>query len=347
MKAAVQLYYTWYNCTGGGVSEMQGSERFSVLSIDGGGVRGIFVAAVLANLQRDIGTKITDHFDLIVGTSTGGVIALGLGAGMSPEEILELYVSNINSIFPARRRRGALARPLSLVRAKYKPAGLREVVRSAFGDKSLCDSTIPLVIPSYNIGENAVYLFKTPHHERLRRDWSVPMWQVAMATTAAPTYFPAYCLPGEHVRLIDGGVWANNPSMVGVVEAVSMFGQPLEWIRLLSVGTTVATAHRPRKLDRGGLIHWVRSPNVAQVLMAGQSRGAFTQTEHLLGRSNAYRLNPPAPESLAKLDSADRRDLLAAAAHYSRDFSPTFAEKFASHQRGPYTPLRTRKDALE
>jgi patatin-like phospholipase/acyl hydrolase len=325
------------------MSGVAGDERFAVLSIDGGGVRGIFVAAVLANLERDTGAKVTDHFDLIVGTSTGGIIALGLGAGMSPEEILAHYIDNVNSIFPAWRR-STLARPLSLVRAKYKPDGLREVVQAIFRDKLLCDSTVPLVIPSYNIGENAVCLFKTPHHERLRRDWSVPMWQVAMATTAAPTFFPAYSLPGDHVRLVDGGVWANNPSMVGVVEAVSMFGQPLEGIRLLSLGTTVAAAYRSRKLDRGGLIQWVRSPNVAQVLMVGQSTGAFTASEHLLGRGHAFRLNPPAPESLVKLDAADSRELLAAAAHHSRDFCPTYAAEFASHQRGSYTPLHIRKD---
>jgi patatin-like phospholipase/acyl hydrolase len=325
------------------MSGAMGVRQFTVLSIDGGGVRGIFAAAVLASLERDTGTKITDHFDLIVGTSTGGIIALGLGVDMSPEEILAHYIDNVNTIFPAWRR-STLARPLSLVRANYKPDGLREVVQAIFGDRLLCDSIIPLVIPSYNIGENAVYLFKTPHHERLRRDWSVPMWQVAMATTAAPTFFPAYSLPGDHVRLVDGGVWANNPSMVGVVEAVSMFGQPLEGIRLLSLGTTVAAAYRSRKLDRGGLIHWVRSPNVAQVLMVGQSTGAFTASEHLLGRGHAFRLNPPAPESLVKLDAADSRELLAAAAHHSRDFCPTYAAEFASHRRGPYTPLRTRKD---
>jgi hypothetical protein len=170
------------------------------------------------------------------------------------------------------------------------------------------------------------------------------MWQVAMATTAAPTYFPVYSLPGDHVRLVDGGVWANSPSMVGVAEAVSMFGRPLDQIRLLSLGTTVAAAYRPRRLDRGGLFQWIRSPNVAQVLLSSQSRGAFTTTEHLLGHDRAFRLNPPAPESLAKLDAADARDFLACAAHHSRDFCPVFAAEFASHQRGPYTPLRTRKE---
>jgi patatin-like phospholipase/acyl hydrolase len=325
----------------GGVAD---GRRFTVLSIDGGGVRGIFAAAVLASLERDTGTRITDHFDLVVGTSTGGIIALGLGAGMSPEEILALYLDNADSIFPAWRR-SILARPLSLVRAKYKADGLRRVVQQVFGDTLMCESTVPLVIPSYNIGENAVYLFKTPHHERLRRDWIVPMWRVAMATTAAPTFFPAYSLPGDHVRLVDGGVWANSPSMVGIVEAVSMFGQPLEQIRLLSLGTTVAASYRPRRLDRGGLLHWVRSLNVAQVLLAAQSQGAFTASEHLLGRGRAFRLNPPAPESLARLDAADARDLLASAAHHSRDFCPMFAAEFGSHQRGPYTPLRTRKEA--
>jgi uncharacterized protein len=319
-----------------------GDGRFTVLSIDGGGVRGIFAAAVLTSLERDTGARIIDHFDLIVGTSTGGIIALGLGAGMSPEEILGLYLNQRNTIFPAWRRT-TLARPLSLVRAKYRPDSLRRVVEGAFGAKLLCDSVVPLVVPSYNIGENSVYLFKTPHHERLRRDWRVPMWQVAMATTAAPTFFPAYCLPGEHVRLVDGGIWANSPSMVGIVEAVSMFGRSLEQIRLLSLGTTAATAVRRRALDRGGLIQWVRSPNVAQVLMAGQGQGVFTASQHLLGRGHAFRLNPPAPESLAKLDAADHRDLIAAAAHHSRDFCPTFAAEFASHLRGPYTPLHTSK----
>ena len=260
---------------------------------------------------------------------------------MSPEEILAHYIDNVTSIFPVWRR-SILMRPLSLVRAKYKPDGLRAVVREIFEDKLLCDSIVPLVIPSYNLGENAVYLFKTPHHERLRRDWSVPMWQVAMATTAAPTFFPAYSLPGDHVRLVDGGVWANNPAMVGVTEAVSMFGQPVERIRLLSLGTTIEPPTGPAAGQR-------RAPPVDAVpaRRAGAhgrpEPGRVRPSEHLLGRGRAFRLNPPAPEALVKLDVADSRDLLAAAAHHSRDFCPRYATDFASHRRGPYKPLRTRK----
>lgn len=208
-----------------------------------------------------------------------------------------------------------------------------------FGDQLLGESRVPLVIPSFDLGENTVHLFKTPHHERLKRDWRVPLWQVAMATSAAPTYFPAFCLPGDGVRLVDGGVWCNNPVMVGVAEAVSMFAQPLDTIRVLSIGTTSDTRTRRRGLDHGGLLQWFRSPKVTDVLLRGQSIGAFTQVLHLLGPDRAYRLDPPAPGGLARLDQADARDLKAKAAHHSRVFCPTFEAMFADHTPFPYRPL--------
>lgn len=160
-----------------------------------------------------------------------------------------------------------------------------------------------------------------------------------MATSAAPTFFPAFCLPGDHVRLVDGGVWANNPAMVGVVEAVSMFGQPLHAIRVLSLGTTVHPRTRRRKLDNGGLLQWVRSPNVVNVLLTGQSVGAFTEVQHLIGPKNAHRLDPQAPAGLARLDAADARDLKAKAAYHSRSFCPTFESAFADHTPVPYRPF--------
>jgi uncharacterized protein len=310
-------------------------DRFQVLSLDGGGILGIFTAALLAGLERDLGRPVLNHFDLVVGTSTGGIIAVGLGAGMAAAEIADLYVSEMQTIFPGPRR---LRPARQLVRPKYQANGLEALLRRVFGDKILGESQVPLVIPSFDLGENMVYLFKTPHHKRLKRDWRVPFWQVAMATCAAPTFFPAFCLPGEHVRLVDGGVWANNPAVVGVAEAVSMFGQPLESIRVLSLGTTADPRARKRRLDNGGLLQWIRSPNVVNVLLTGQSVGAFTQVQHLLGAGNAYRLDPQAPAGLARLDAVDARDLLAKAAYHSRFFCPTFESAFADHVPGPYRP---------
>ncbi len=315
---------------------MPTDRRFQVLAIDGGGVRGIFVAALLAGLEEDLGRPVGDLFDLVVGTSTGGIIALGLGAGLTPAAILDFYVSEKDRIFPNRLGWRTLRHPFA---AKYGPQRLQAAVRRVFGDTLLGESRVPLVIPSYNLGENDVYLFKTPHHDRLKRDHKVPMWQVAMATTAAPTYFPAFRLPGDHVRLVDGGVWANNPAMVGVTEAVSMFGCDLKDIRLLSVGTTMNMRTRRTQLDNAGLLRWISSPTVVDVLLNGQSAGAFAQVQHLIGPENARRLNPPAPDELAALDTCDAQDLIAKAAHHSRIFSPDFAAVFGSHVPDHYVPF--------
>jgi len=310
--------------------------RFQILALDGGGVRGIFSAALLAGLERDLGRPVVSCFDLVVGTSTGGIIAAALGVGVSADAIVDLYTSKMNEIFPGPHRLREIRR---LVRPKYRAVGLESVLRGVFGDQLLGESRVPLVIPAFDLGENTVHLFKTPHHERLRRDWRVPLWQVAMATSAAPTYFQAFCLPGDGVRLVDGGVWANNPAMMGVAEAVSMFGQPLDTIRVLSIGTTSDTRTRRRGLDRGGLVQWFRSPKFTEVLLRGQSIGAFTQVLHLLGPERAYRLDPPAPGGLAGLDRADARDFKAKAAHHSRVFCPTFEAMFADHTPFPYRPL--------
>jgi patatin-like phospholipase/acyl hydrolase len=312
--------------------------RFQVLALDGGGARGIFTAALLAGLQDDIGAPVSDRFDLVVGTSTGGIIALGLGAGLTPREILDFYVSGKDSIFPDRFGWRKLRH---LLVAKYRPGRLEAALRRIFGATLLGESRVPLVIPAYNLGENDVYLFKTPHHPRLKRDHRLPMWVVAMATSAAPTFFPAFRLPSDYVRLVDGGVWANNPAMVGVTEAVSMFGQRLEDVRVLSLGTTSSVRTRRSRLDNGGLIRWARGPNVIDVLLNGQSAGAFAQVQHLIGPEKAHRLNPPAPDELAKLDACDTRELIAKASHHSRVFCPTFEKVFGSHVPAPYVPLHS------
>ena len=145
-------------CTVSGTTEADDenevSRPFTILALDGGGVRGLFSAAVLARLEADHGVRVVDHFDLIVGTSTGGIIALGLGAGMAPAEIVELYVNGKDTIFPPARRR-LYRKPAALFRAKYHPDGLAAAVTDAFGDKLMCDSTVPLVVPSFDLGQSA------------------------------------------------------------------------------------------------------------------------------------------------------------------------------------------------
>ena len=310
--------------------------RFQVLSLDGGGTKGVFTAAVLAGLEEDLGRPVVDHFDLIAGTSTGGLIALSLGAGLTPSDIVQFYLGEAPNVFSGSRWWREVRR---LFIAKYDGNGLSRAVRSVLGDAVLGESSIPLVIPAFSLAENDVYLFKTPHHPRLKRDWRVPMWEVAMATSAAPTYFPTYKLKGNGVRLIDGGVWANNPAMVGVTEAVGFFGRKLEDIRVLSLGTTSTARARNSRLDDAGLCRWASGPHIVDVLLAGQGAGAFAQVQNLIGKKNALRLDPPILDGDVSLDGDNTETLIAKAAHHSRSFRPSFEETFGGHSRQQYEPL--------
>ena len=197
---------------------------FQILSLDGGGIRGIFSAALLAALEEDLGTSLTDHFDLIAGTSTGGIIALGLGLGLTPREIVEFYWSWGRKIFA---NQGNWRSVLHWFHRKYSSGPLEIALKHCFKDNLLGASKKRLVIPSYNIGEDDVYIFRTAHHERLRRDFKVPVWKVALATSAAPTFFPTF-RGIDSLRLIDCGVWANNPTMVAIVEAYGTLGVSLD-----------------------------------------------------------------------------------------------------------------------
>lgn len=307
-------------------------DRFQILSLDGGGIKGLFSAAVLAFLEEDLNTNVIDHFDLITGTSTGGIIALGLGAGLRSREIVEFYVSNCHQIFNAH-----FLSPLKhFFKSKYSANPLENALKDCFGEKRLADSCKRLVITSYNISDDSVYLFKTPHHDRLRRDYKVPMWKIARATSAAPTYFRAFS-GIDNVRLIDGGVWANNPSIVGITEAVSLFNIPLGDIYVLNMGTTDEVKHYPSYLDKGGLIKWRKA--ALSIILHGQSIGAWTQSQHLIGKDHIERLDPKVPDGLFALDKLSTGALLSKAAHESRHFCPRFKELFMEHIASEYKPI--------
>lgn len=203
------------------------------------------------------------------------------------------------------------------------------------GEAKLGDSTKRLVIPAWDVQMGAVHVFKTPHHERLVRDWRIPMVDVALATSAAPLYFPSARVDGH--RLIDGGVWANNPSVVAIAESVSMLDVPLRAIRVLNVGTIDQLTSHPKRLDRGGLLDWAKP--IAPLILDAGSRGGQGIAEHLIGKGNYTRFDATVPGGLYSLDFADPEDVAGLAAHYSRKLSPVYTERFASHQATTYIPL--------
>ena len=307
---------------------------FQVLSIDGGGIRGLFAAAVLAAMEEDLETKITEHFDLIAGTSTGGIIAIALGLGLSPAEIVHFYLDHGPTIFENRYCVRSLWQWL---RPKYSAGPLIESLRAAFGERTFGESTKRLVVPAYNLTDDDVYIFRTPHHARLRRDYRVPAWKVALATTAAPTYFPA-CRSVDELRLIDGGVWANNPSMVALVECTGTLDVSADQIKMLSIGTFEHVTRRSRRLDRGGRLAW--APDAAAVMLHASSIGVANHVRFVLTEQRFLRINPSVPAAEVALDRVrNTGDLIARARHHSRILMPAFAEMFLGHRSQAYSPI--------
>lgn len=323
--------------TEGSTASTRWNGPLHILSLDGGGIKGLFSAAVLARLENDHGTRIVDHFDLIVGTSTGGIIAIALGLGVSPTKLVEFYVDQGPQIFgdcPRGQLRGFMH---WLRHRKYDNTALQKSLVSLLGDQVLGKSRKRLVIPTYNLGRDEVRLFKTAHHPRLKRDWKIPAWQIAMATSAAPTFFSAW-RGIEDQRLVDGGVWANNPTLVGLIEARSLLGAELEQIRVLSLGTSDELVHRPDELDEGGL--WAWRAQACKVIMRGQSVGTDNLAALLLGRDRVRRLDPKVPDELFLLDKTNTMDkLIAEAAHTSQHFGPTFTAEFKPHRAEEFEPL--------
>lgn len=186
---------------------------FRILALDGGGIKGSFTAGVLAALEKDTGQRCVDHFDLIAGTSTGGIIALGLGLGLSAAEIVEFYTNHGPKIFPSTslaRRWSSVLR--HLFQPKHSQQALRVALTEVLGERKLGESLRPLVIPTYDAVGGRIFLLKTAHHEHLRHDYEAPAINVALATAAAPTYFAATRFPNHgNNSYVDGGVWANSP----------------------------------------------------------------------------------------------------------------------------------------
>lgn len=280
---------------------------FRILSIDGGGICGIFPAVFLAELEkRYLGNaSIAKYFDLITGTSTGGIIALGLASGLSAEDLSEIYISRGREIFPPPQSglAGITSRCVKKLRNfllyNYDREALMGILSEIFGQKKLGQSLNRLCIPSFDGRHGEVYIFKTPHHPDFRKDHSELVTKVAAATAAAPTFFKP--LEDRGYTFVDGGVWASNPIMVGLVDAVSCFDVPKENIRILSLGCSnhnYATV-KGWKISMGGLLVW---RNIIYASMQLQSMNALGQAGLLIGRDKIIRIAPPESQRAIALD---------------------------------------------
>jgi patatin-like phospholipase/acyl hydrolase len=295
-----------------------------VLAIDGGGVRGVIPAAFLAELEVGLSGRIADYFDLITGTSTGGIVALGLGASMQASEIRDFYVERGPRIFPGQ---SWVRRARRVAVAKYDHEQLRTELTHVFGDRKLGESKTRLVVPSMDVNSGRVHLWKTAHNPRFVQDYVVRMVEVAMATSAAPTYFQVF-LTEAGTPLIDGGVFANNPAGLAAVEAVGVLKWSPEEIRILSLGCGAeALDIRSRGWRRSGIAGW--ASKLSAVFMAAQSDASCGTATHLIAdRSNFMRISPDLPNGRYGLDVAKELTSLR-----------SLGETLARHERQNVMPM--------
>src|SRR5438270_4855431 len=311
-----------------------------ILTIDGGGIKGVFPAAFLATLEDELGGPIGEYFDLIAGTSTGGIIAIGIGLGMTAKELLQLYRDTGAKIFQ-RRRFGA--RAIGLFRAKYTNAALRHTLVAAFGERYLGESRTRLLIPSLNLAAERVHLYKTSHHPDLIDDYKVPAVEVALATVAAPTYFPIHVSP-EGVPYIDGSMWARNPLGLAVIEAVGLLDWPRDDIRVLSLGCTSThlNVSWQKRISLGASYWGVR---IADVFMKAQSSSAIATAHSLIGSANVHRISPDMSAYRFTLDGIQHMPLLA---ELGRDEAlrrlPELHDIFFTEKAPPFLPCHRLED---
>ena len=230
-------------------------KKFRILSIDGGGIRGLIPAKVLMELEQELrktepGKKLYEHFDLICGTSTGAILAIAIALGIPASELVGFYKENAKVIFPKWYFKVVPSKARAFITSIYSNKALHkkleEIYKGANGGTAplLNDLKTNVCIPAFNGNDGQINVLKTRHHQDYVRDYKLPAHEVALSSASAPVYFPPHSFSfsnefgsGKNVNMIDGGIFANNPSLIGILEATEKLGHQFSEISLLSLGT--------------------------------------------------------------------------------------------------------------
>ena len=281
---------------------------FKILSLDGGGIKGIYASEILRRCEETLGRgePLGRYFDMIAGTSTGGIIALALGLGISTSDIAAFYSEDGRKIFPPLPK-SWLSKARQFLRwgfvgPKLAHEELEKALQHRFQDHLLGESITRLVIPAFMMPKTEIAVFKTDHHEDFKNDYRTLMWKVARSTSAAPTYLKGHEHEESGRIFIDGGVWANNPVMVALVDALSAYDLAPEQIEVFSIGTGNAPFELSRPAVFGGVWAWKKIIKAAMFLTTDN---ATSQAMLLLGPDRCLRVAPDGKNALVEMDDYD------------------------------------------
>ncbi|WP_158006845.1 CBASS cGAMP-activated phospholipase [Piscirickettsia litoralis] len=289
---------------------------FKILSLDGGGTRGTFIAACLAHIEEKLDHPISHYFDLIVATSTGSIIAVPLGMEVPAATIEKFYLKKVYEVFkPNPPYFSGVYKPITwttspflelftgvstdeLVQPKYSSEGLRKIIQSMLRDKTLVDSKkCRLNITAVDLKAGMPTVFKTPHLPGKWPDENRSVVDIILAATAAPTYFNPVTIE-KGTAFCDGALWANNPGIVGYSEAmdISRICQHIsarqfhhDTICMLSIGTGYTHYTHPPPQEGSGVKWW--SQRVMEIMFNTQSQSTSLYLERMLPQENYHRLN--------------------------------------------------------
>ena len=286
---------------------------FRILALDGGGIKGAFTASVLASLEEHCKARAVDHFDLIVGTSTGGILAVGLGLGFPAKDLLQFYLDKGPEIFSVTSVTGKLGLLRQLMKPKHSSANLENALSEILGERKFGESRCRLAIPTYDAVGGRAFVMKTAHHERFVHDINALAVDVAMATSAAPTYFEAREFPAHPGSYyVDGGIWANSPAMVGLTEAIGFLGAKPEEIDILNIGTT-SSPFSIADRRRSGVAQW--NFGLISLMFEAQAETARAQAGLIAGgfhridatvRTGRFSLDKATPKAIKQLVALGR-----------------------------------------
>jgi predicted acylesterase/phospholipase RssA len=279
-----------------------------ILALSGGGFRGLYTAKLLASLEEAAGKPIGRHFDLLAGTSIGGILALALACEVPTARLVGLFEEHGATIFKRRSWSG-------LFRSLYSPNGLAHLLASEeiFGSRTLGDCMHRVIVPAINYATGNPVVFKTPHHTDFHNDHKLRLVDVALATSAAPRYFPRHVV--AHDQYVDGGLFANSPGLLALHEMEHFLEVPSQAVRLLSIGTmSVKVTAGSSQKGSGGMLDWGRGDfrKMPTRLFGLAISASETMTNymllHRLGQERYVRMDDHVDGTLEKSVELDRTD---------------------------------------
>ena len=291
---------------------------FRVLSVDGGGIRGVYSAHILQCIEERLQINLFDTFDMVAGTSTGSIIAAGVVMGVPAADIVAMYIKYGAGIFhkkqffcPCKKLKNMLQPIFDSV---YDTQFLENVLSEIFQDKRLGDIKKPLLLPATDIGNGCVHVLKSGYSSDFIRDNKVLVKDAILASCSAPTYFNPHKL--DHYLLADGGLWANNPALAAVIDAQKRLGVSLDDIQILSIGTGHSkTMYGTNASRKWGLVNGWKHKDFISFILSLQTQSALNYLKLMLHPGQIKRIDFESDSPLPLDDVSMLDDLISKADH--------------------------------